>query len=65
MNLHSLMLILQNSYYFSMEGTLDEIVTGSLVSAISGSKQQAVFTYYWKIRKSNFSKSFNILLRKF
>lgn len=53
-NYHGLFLAFQNSYYLSLEGTLDERIPKSLNQVIFGVKDQPGFQLYWNSRKSIF-----------
>ena len=53
-NFHGLFLAFQNSYYLSLEGTLDERIPKSLNQVVYGVKDQPGFKLYWNARKSIF-----------
>ncbi|MGB5377845.1 hypothetical protein [Muriicola sp.] len=57
-NFHGLFLAFQNSYYLSLEGTLDERIPKSLNQVIYGVKDQPGFKLYWKSRKSIFFEEY-------
>ena len=57
-NLHGLLLTFQNSYYLSLEGTLDKRIPESLNQVIVGVKDQPGFHLYWNARKSIFFKEY-------
>lgn len=57
-NFHGLFLAFQNSYYLSLEGTLDKRIPKSLNQVIYGVKDQPGFKLYWKSRKSIFFEEY-------
>jgi hypothetical protein len=57
-NLHGLLLTFQNSYYLSLEGTIDKRIPESLNQVLIGVKDQPGFQVYWKARKSIFFKEY-------
>ena len=57
-NFHGLFLAFQNSYYLSLEGTLDERIPKSLNQVVYGVKDQPGFKLYWKSRKSIFFEEY-------
>jgi hypothetical protein len=58
MNMHSLMLNFQNSYYLVDEGTLDYEIRDSLTAAISAVKDQPGFHRFWEQRRAIFFPEF-------
>ena len=57
-NLHGLFLTFQNSYYLSLEGTLDGRIPKSLNQVVYGVKDQPGFKLYWNARKSIFFEEY-------
>ena len=57
-NFHGLFLAFQNSFYLSLEGTLDDRIPKSLNQVIYGVKDQPGFNLYWKSRKSIFFEEY-------
>ena len=57
-NFHGLFLAFQNSYYLSLEGTLDDRIPTSLNQVIFGVKDQPGFKLYWRSRKSIFFEEY-------
>ena len=57
-NLHGLLLTFQNSYYLSLEGTLDQRIPESLNQVLIGVKDQPGFHLYWNARKSIFFQEY-------
>ena len=57
-NFHGLFLAFQNSYYLSLEGTLDKRIPKSLNQVIYGVKDQPGFRLYWNSRKSIFFEEY-------
>lgn len=57
-NFHGLFLAFQNSYYLSLEGTLDKRIPKSLNQVIYGVKDQPGFHLYWKSRKDIFFEEY-------
>ncbi|WP_265529670.1 hypothetical protein [Sphingomicrobium marinum] len=58
LNMHALMLNLQNSYYLNAEGTLDTEIQNSLAVIVAGVRDQPGFARYWEQRKSIFYPEF-------
>jgi len=56
--IHSLVLKLQNSFYLSKQGMLDEHISNSVVSALKVTKNTPGFEFYWQQRKSMFMRDF-------
>lgn len=57
-NFHGLFLAFQNSYYLSLEGTLDNRIPKSLMQVIYGVKDQPGFKLYWRSRKDIFFEEY-------
>mgnify|MGYP000326935139 CR=1 FL=1 len=55
---HALFLTFQNSFYLSLEGTLDERIPKSLNQVVYGVKDQPGFKLYWNARKSIFFEEY-------
>jgi len=58
LNLHGQFLTFQNSYYLSLEGTLDKRIPEALNQIIAGVKNQPGFLIFWNARKSIFFKEY-------
>ena len=58
MNIHGVMLTIQNSYYLVDEGTLDDKIKESLVASIYAVKDNPGFKVYWNARKELFFDDF-------
>ena len=58
LSLHGQFLTFQNSYYLSLEGTLDKRIPESLNQIIAGVKDQPGFLVFWNARKSIFFKEY-------
>jgi hypothetical protein len=56
--LHGLFLTFQNSYYLSLEGTLDTRIAESITKAVVGVKGQPGFRLFWKLRRELFFPEF-------
>lgn len=56
--LHGLFLTFQNSYYLSLEGTLDTRIAESITKAVVGVKNQPGFRLFWKLRRELFFPEF-------
>jgi hypothetical protein len=60
LNLHGIALIMQNSFYLTKQGTLDEQIRSSLTAVFNSVKDQPGWKYYWNTRKSIFLKEFQV-----
>ena len=58
LNLHGLFLSFQNSFYLSLQGTLDVEIRQSLTEVIVAIKHTAGIHHFWKARKKIFFKEF-------
>jgi len=58
LSLHGQFLTFQNSYYLSLEGTLDKRIPESLNQIIAGVKDQPGFLIFWNARKSIFFQEY-------
>jgi len=58
LSLHGQFLTFQNSYYLSLEGTLDKRIPESLNQIIAGVKEQPGFLVFWNARKSIFFQEY-------
>lgn len=57
-DVHALILIFQNSYYLSNEGTLDDEISDSLTTVIAAVKDQPGFHRYWAQRREIYLSEF-------
>ena len=58
LNLHGLFLSFQNSFYLSLQGTLDVEIRQSLTEVIVAIKHTAGIHHFWNARKKIFFKEF-------
>jgi hypothetical protein len=58
LNLHGLFLSFQNSFYLSLQGTLDVDIRQSLTEVLVAVKHTSGIHHFWKARKKIFFKEF-------